>query len=493
MDEFQDTDNAQINFIGVIAQQANIPLLVVGDIKQSIYRFRGANATAFEELALKLQQSKRAVHTVELRYNYRTTKALLTQLETIFDRWRQGDWLPKNDLAMIATRQKADFEQRNAFRLEYKQFTMDDIMPYYNDLLRLTKADKMPPTLAILVRRNSEAIKIGEMLEQLKKTENIMCDVQLEGTLFQSLAAKDLLLLLESWIAPTDQGTLYAFQETAFCRGEHKQAVVERKNGQYVVQQQPLSQVPNAWYEALEQLKFNPVILVLNEFLSKVPYMENLKQDGKEPDETMKYQLNLYKILMLLYAALEEQTDLLALYEWLALQVATNQDEDEAELDATQFDVPLIKVLTVHKSKGLEFHTVLLPFTQNQFIRTAPNFENGSINFEDKPFKNKSGYTSIQTYSDIIVQTQTVNTQSIHELAWLYADRKTTFTSITKRYTNLKDKEDQEAAKEEARVLYVALTRAEDRCIVFGLRANNRQSIHDTPTSWANLLLMEGN
>lgn len=492
VDEFQDTDNAQIEFIGEVAIQAQIPLLVVGDIKQSIYRFRGANATAFEELKKRLQEkTSRQVHEVELRYNYRTTEALLSQLEATFTNWRKGDWLPNKDLAMLATRKKASFSGKKAFNLFYTSFDENHIRTYYQDLKKLTKSGETPPTLAILVRRNREAIKIGELLEKLKSTEKIMSDVQLEGTLFQSIAAKDLLLLLESWIAPNDRGTLYAFQETAFCRGAIKEAYVKRIEKAYVVEQQPLGQFPKAWKEGLEQLKFNPAMLVLNEFLSKVPYIENLNRSGKQKDETMKYQLNLYKILMLLYAALEEHTDLLALYEWLSIQVATNREEDEAELDPAQFDEPLVKVMTVHKSKGLEFHTVLIPYTQNNFIRRAPTVMNGKVDFNGRPFKDGRGRKKLQTSTDILVQTTIENATTKNEIAWLYADSKSEFTSMTNHYECLKEKEDNEAAKEEARTLYVALTRAEDRCFLFGLRADDQQQITATPEKWANLLLME--
>lgn len=490
VDEFQDTDNAQIDFIVEVAKQAQIPLLVVGDIKQSIYRFRGANATAFEEAKKALQQiESRTINEVELRYNYRTTETLLSQLEALFNCWRQGNWLPKADLEMIASRKNAYFKGKEAFNIFYKSFAKEDISLYYKTLKHLKKSYQTPPTLAILVRRNREALAVGELLSQLKKEESIIFDVQLEGTLFQSLAAKDLLLLLESWIAPTDSPTLYAFQETAFCRGAVKRAHVKYEQGHYVLNQQPEVHFPKAWYEAIEQLKFNPTMLVLNDFLSKVPYMDNLAIDGAESFECIKYQLNLYKVIMLIYSSLEENTDLLALYEWLSLQVATNRQEDEAELDANQFDEPLIKVMTVHKSKGLEFHTVIIPYTQNMFIRQSPSMKDGQVDFNMNPFKDKNGNGKVQTYEDILVQVDEGEAQ----LAWLFANSKSGFSTTTNQYTVLKSKEDDEAAKEEARTLYVALTRAEERCFVYGVRSSDCQSIMSKPQSWANLLAMEKN
>lgn len=491
VDEFQDTDNSQIDFISQLALKAQIPLLVVGDVKQSIYRFRGANATAFDELTRGLKVlSDRKVHKINLRYNYRTTNELLDNLERIFSIWRKGTWLPQGDLAMISARKEAIYIGEKAFEKKAINISKNEILSYYRELLSQSKVGEEPPTIAILVRTNREAIQIGEILEEIKKETDLMCDVQLEGTLFQSIAAKDLLLLLESWMSPTDKNSIYSFSETAFCRGSVKRASVKLKDT-YVVEQQQQVSLPDSWFNALDQLKFNPTILVLNDFLSKVPYMENLENEGIGEDERIKYQLNLYKILMHLYSSLEDQNDLFSLYDWLALQVATNREEDEAELNAAQFDKPLIKVMTVHKSKGLEFHTVIIPFTKKNFIQTSPIVENNKVNYSDKPFKYKNAKYNKSKYIDIIIQTAYENNDIKNQLGWFFAEKNSEFDTITNLYYELKSKEDQEAAREEARVFYVALTRAKERCIVYQINSKQSSSSNKPPKSWAELLLME--
>ncbi|MEM5644026.1 UvrD-helicase domain-containing protein [Bacillus toyonensis] len=51
VDEFQDSDNTQIELVASLQNQLKYHLFVVGDIKQSIYRFRGADYTSFTRLA----------------------------------------------------------------------------------------------------------------------------------------------------------------------------------------------------------------------------------------------------------------------------------------------------------------------------------------------------------------------------------------------------------------------------------------------------------
>src|SRR5213076_1537838 len=55
VDEFQDTDRVQADVIRLLADADPAPLLfVVGDEKQSIYRFRGADVSVFDDVRREL-------------------------------------------------------------------------------------------------------------------------------------------------------------------------------------------------------------------------------------------------------------------------------------------------------------------------------------------------------------------------------------------------------------------------------------------------------
>lgn len=82
VDEFQDSDDVQIRLVAEMNRVAGANVFVVGDIKQSIYRFRGADYTAFKALKTALE-GKRFLD-VSLDINYRTSETLLKQLEPYF-------------------------------------------------------------------------------------------------------------------------------------------------------------------------------------------------------------------------------------------------------------------------------------------------------------------------------------------------------------------------------------------------------------------------
>ena len=97
IDEFQDNNRLQRDLIFLLSelpqrQEAGIPaieelcpdkMFFVGDEKQSIYRFRGADVSVFRSLADSLARNSRAV-SLSLRYNYRSVPALIAAFNRIF-------------------------------------------------------------------------------------------------------------------------------------------------------------------------------------------------------------------------------------------------------------------------------------------------------------------------------------------------------------------------------------------------------------------------
>lgn len=90
VDEFQDTDHTQENFIRMLAsdpQKENCmkdgALFVVGDPKQSIYRFRGAEPEVYFEAKERMAKADNAL-VVELSDNYRSNDRVIDWINTKF-------------------------------------------------------------------------------------------------------------------------------------------------------------------------------------------------------------------------------------------------------------------------------------------------------------------------------------------------------------------------------------------------------------------------
>ena len=84
VDEFQDSDNIQIEFVAKFCNSTGANLLVVGDEKQSIYRFRGAQHTAFNKLKELLKNSSKNLKEFTMIRNYRTSSIIIEDINNIF-------------------------------------------------------------------------------------------------------------------------------------------------------------------------------------------------------------------------------------------------------------------------------------------------------------------------------------------------------------------------------------------------------------------------
>jgi ATP-dependent helicase/nuclease subunit A len=79
VDEFQDTNERQRTIIDSLCGDEIGKLFIVGDARQSIYRFRGADVSVFRRVEREIK-SRRGVH-VELKKTFRAHKGLLAEID----------------------------------------------------------------------------------------------------------------------------------------------------------------------------------------------------------------------------------------------------------------------------------------------------------------------------------------------------------------------------------------------------------------------------
>ena len=81
VDEFQDTDDLQLDILRMITGNSSAKLFTVGDPKQSIYRFRGADVAVFNRFA-----ARPGVDYKSLRIAYRSTPGIISFVNHVFSR-----------------------------------------------------------------------------------------------------------------------------------------------------------------------------------------------------------------------------------------------------------------------------------------------------------------------------------------------------------------------------------------------------------------------
>ena len=80
IDEFQDTDENQWTIFSTLFGQKGCPLVLIGDPKQSIYRFRGTNLQTYNKARKKIPRNNHYL----LNTNYRSTPTLVKLTNTLF-------------------------------------------------------------------------------------------------------------------------------------------------------------------------------------------------------------------------------------------------------------------------------------------------------------------------------------------------------------------------------------------------------------------------
>jgi len=149
VDEFQDTNGAQMDLLFELAGDAN--LCCVGDDDQSIYRFQGASVSNFRELKKRFPELKE----VPLERNYRSTKEIITLAARIINILPEKERVHAKELEP-----DKDFKKKT---IEYDEFTTET-----EELLfiahRIKEMKDVPLNeVAVLVRQRDDILKIVDV------------------------------------------------------------------------------------------------------------------------------------------------------------------------------------------------------------------------------------------------------------------------------------------------------------------------------------------
>jgi DNA helicase II / ATP-dependent DNA helicase PcrA len=466
VDEFQDTDNVQIDLIKEFQKQLGFSLFVVGDVKQSIYRFRGAESKAFDRLIPPDSDDTSIINKWGEAYtfnkNYRTDSLLLERLEKSFNLWGEEGLLTykKNKDKLFS--QKILNNTSNDFYIEegikkHENFEDKFIQTLNHELATLPENQ----TIAILVRDNLQIEQIKEICLQ----HNIYIEVDKGGNFYKSQPVLDLYKMILALIHFDNPSHLANLFTTSYVKKNLSfKALLEtklNKQDQVTYFHKLLEEQHNFNIKSIveNELKIEPVLSVLWKIRSKILPWNNYVQKYNFKDKEQTELLLYYKRnLDLAFEKFIEvgNTDHLTinkLEQFLRIMIFSQQESQEREIFDLSEKARLV-CTTVHKAKGLEFHTVILPFNNKEIKKEKILSPVEVLVLPDGGI----GYS---------IQLQAENDDE------KFSDENYVKNDIFKR--ELKDETIQRAS-EETRVLYVATTRAIKKLIYFTQESKAKNS-----------------
>ncbi len=366
IDEFQDTDPIQEEIFRTIFATPQHRLYLIGDPKQAIYGFRGADIFSY------LAGARRADHTFHLGTNFRSTKALVVGVNAVFQRSPNPFLVEQIGFSPVAASGKAD---QTPLRVEGKARAPFHIwLPESSDPLVATQASEelprrvaaeiarlldgraqlgekplAPPNVAVLTAWNRQARAMQSALSAFGIPSVLLSN----ASVFESREAAELHTLLAAVAEPLREGLL-------------RTALATRLLGFGAAEIDALSSDEGAWEKWL--LRFQGWHAAWRErgFVSMFHTLERETEMRPrllgQPDgeRTLTNVLHLVEILH--QTAIEQRLAPGALVHWLAdrrREKAVAAEEHELRLER---DEDAVKVVTVHKSKGLEYDVVFCPF-----------------------------------------------------------------------------------------------------------------------------------
>ncbi len=382
VDEFQDTDPIQWRIVRRAFGDGATTLVLIGDPKQAIYAFRGADVYAYLDAA-------RAAATKEtLDVNWRSDQGLLDAYDALLGdtqlghegivarrvRAADGNVTPRLTGAHVAAPLRVRIVDRsepaigttaNGFasvatvRAHIAEDLASDVVALLDSGARIEERSDdgtpcgeriaRPGDVAVLVRRNLDAEHVREALARA----GVPAVLTGAGSVFDTQAADEWLRLLEALERPTSPARARGVALTAFL-GWSAEEVALASDDRW----EELHGRLHRWSHVLRGRGVAALAerLMLSE---RVPERVLSVADGERRLTDLRH------VGELLHgAAMEEQFGLTALTTWLRHRIADAADEtgNEERSRRLESDDAAVQVLTVHRSKGLEFPIVYLPY-----------------------------------------------------------------------------------------------------------------------------------
>ena len=428
IDEFQDTDPVQYDILRRIYANSDAPLFLIGDPKQAIYSFRGADIFAYLQAASDVGEERRFT----LNANWRSVPKLLDGFNRLFEQARQPfvfDDIPSPPL--VAGRVTDESAQTPEPPLEIclldgggdgegslksgdaTSFAAEACVSMVAEAIR---GGEDANSIAVIVRTHRQA----RVMQATLRKAGIVSVMRSDESVFASIEAEEVRVLVTALADPGREPLVRAALVTPLFG----------LNGSDIAR---LNDDENAWAARLQEFRDyhrlwreRGFMVMARELMRREGVRERLLATaGASGERALTNVLHCFELLH--REAHARGLGMESLVAWFSERVATRESGEEFQI-RLESDEPAVKIVTAHVSKGLQYPVVFCPF----------QFSGGNGSGEVVLCHDDAGRMVRDFGSNAIGRHRAVAAR--------------------------------ETLAENLRLFYVALTRAEQRCIFFTAR-----------------------
>ncbi|HEX8923810.1 MAG TPA: ATP-dependent helicase, partial [Patescibacteria group bacterium] len=369
VDEYQDTNSAQNQILDLLGSYFDIPnLFVVGDDDQSIFRFQGA---AIENIFDFYQKYQANIKVVVLKNNYRSHQLILDTSQSVIsnNRNRIANYIKNIDKSLVSV-QSVDPDPVNVYAAPNSISENYFIVQKIKSLL---DSGVSPQQIAVLYRNNSDITDLTEMMDISK----LSYQLETGSDVLDNVHIRQLVNLLAYIKDPVDDALLFKVLSYPFLkinsldlfkivRYSHRHGLPlsdliasaeDLANISPALQKNTLTRLRNfkirlakakKWLEIYSLDKFFNKVIRRFGFLSYLLSLSNVEEVGCLKE--------FYSELKRL--SIEENFNLTQFLHRLSLLIQNKLPLPVSPVNGDYSDS--IRLMTVHKAKGLEFEHVFL-------------------------------------------------------------------------------------------------------------------------------------
>ena len=356
IDEFQDTSTVQWQNFKVLLSEAmsreQSGSLIVGDVKQSIYRWRSGDWRLLNNIEDQFPHPAEQLDIRTLDTNYRSDRRIVEFNNAFFRQAAELEYLELNESSEAEALRKAyaDVEQKipddkpdegwvDIRLLPQENYTEQTLQQLVEGVQSLREQGVQPQQMAILVRTNALIPVIAQYFMQTMPEVNIVSDeaFRLDASTAVSLLIESLRLITRpnDWLTKATIVKLY--QKEVLQKDVGDEDLLLDKSAFD-------SLLPEAYIKHLYQLRKMP-LYELTEYLYALFGLERLENQSAY-----------------VCAFFDRLSDYLSEHPAPITAFLREWDETLCSKTIQSDEITGIRLISIHKSKGLEFDHVFIPF-----------------------------------------------------------------------------------------------------------------------------------
>lgn len=417
IDEFQDTNKDQFNLVDCLIKHG-VKVFLVGDDKQSIYAFRGADVQNSQEMHSLIKKENKKGSKEYLSENFRSTREIIAAVNNIFSHsfTFNGNKLDFPVEPLKTPSCAVSDPNTTPILFEYEK-PIKDVIQAVLEGTKIQGKCAQYGDIAILCRRNFDLDRIAS---ELKLAGIPTCVVGGKG-FYKTQEVIDTYKLLNAIII----GGESAMNELKFT--DYYKAIQDQNIDHLIEEMQGIIRVETV----------DTSLTQLYERSGIIDYYRQIQN----------YQAvsNLLKLNELAQTLMDrDNIQPLQFVEYLYIMISTNQEEDEADIPEIERNNGVVSLYSIHKAKGLSFPIVVIPNCDNKLNR---------------PITKPKIILDLKSERPALA----FNFENVSQS--LMPDNE---------YNRMLDANVREQLEEEIRVFYVACTRAEKRIVIANTKSKEQ-------------------